>query len=439
MSSHPQLRIGNPIIPSPRPKTSRGKSGAGQLNLLAPDAKPSIDPELIRAQVERIVASQPFRKSSRHQRLLRFIVDQTLAGNSAQLKERTLGTEVFDRAADYELRTDPVVRVAAGELRKRLAQYYVQNDSESQLRIELQPGSYVPEFHWPRPVSANSTVPFRDSAAHPPATTLVETRTDRNHERKWVALTAFLFISALTAVFILKLTSHPSSTETFWGPLLKADASPIICIGDRHQLLSNTPSISLPGLPDPQTSYWPSIFEVNIANQTSQMFTAHGKRAFIQDSSLTSLEQLSRQPVVLIGWRNNQWSERAMQLLRFRLMHAKGSELRTIVDTQHPSQPRWMVDPKDSAPNRTGETYAIIARFIDPAIGQPTILIAGIGIAGTTAAARFITNDPLLQTFATIAPRGWHEKNIELVIETHVVNGINGASGPPHLIASYVW
>lgn len=154
---------------------------------------------------------------------------------------------------------------------------------------------------------------------------------------------------------------------------------------------------------------------------------------------MTTLEQLSRQPVILIGWRNNQWSQRAVQLLRFKLMNVEGDQVRRIVDAQNPSQPLWIVDPKALEINGMGETYAIIARFEDPASGQPTILIAGIGIAGTTAAARFISDDPFLQTFVNVAPRGWENKNVELVIETHFVTDINGASGPPRLVASYVW
>jgi len=438
MALHPRLEIQNPILPSPRSMTLRDKSDAGESNLFIPGTKPSIDAELIRAQVERIIASEPFRKSNRYPRFFKFIVDQTLAGNADQLKERTLGIEVFDRAPDYELKTDPIVRVAAGELRKRLAQYYIQNDSESELRIEVHPGSYIPEFHWPQHDSVDSAVVFLGQAVDPSTSTQMETRANQNHKRGWALLFALLFVVALAAVFILKWTSRPSASETFWGPLLKANASPLICIGDTHDLLSNTPHISPVSLPDIQNSNLPNIIDVNIANNVSEMLALHGKRAFVQDSSMTTLEQLSRQPVILIGWRNNRWSQRAVQLLRFRLMNLKGHEARTIVDTQNPSQPRWIV-PKDLQFGGAGETYALIARFEDPESGQPTIMIAGIGDAGTTAAARFISSDRFLQTLFNVAPRGWENKNVELVIQTHVVNGINGANGPPHLAASYVW
>ena len=65
-------------------------------------------------QLERIVNSKYFRNSKRYPVLLRFVVEQTLAGRSDLLKERTLGMTVFDRDSDYDTNVDPIVRVTAG-------------------------------------------------------------------------------------------------------------------------------------------------------------------------------------------------------------------------------------------------------------------------------------------------------------------------------------
>src|SRR6202044_232399 len=77
----------------------------------------------------------------------KFVVDQTLLGFGDRLKERTIGIEVFDRPPDYDTATDHAVRSAVAEVRKRLAQYYL-NGSPRELRIEIQPGSYMPQFRW---------------------------------------------------------------------------------------------------------------------------------------------------------------------------------------------------------------------------------------------------------------------------------------------------
>jgi len=92
-------------------------------------------------QLERVVASKHFRNSRRYPAFLRFVVEHTLAGKTDVLKERTLGTEVFDRPSDYDTNADPIVRVTAGEVRKRIAQYYQDPGHEEELRIDLPLGS----------------------------------------------------------------------------------------------------------------------------------------------------------------------------------------------------------------------------------------------------------------------------------------------------------
>lgn len=82
------------------------------------------DFQAIRLQLTRVLESAPFRTSKRYPALLSYVVEKTLQGDTDSLKERTLGIEVFRREPEYDTNADPVVRIAAGEVRKRLAQYY---------------------------------------------------------------------------------------------------------------------------------------------------------------------------------------------------------------------------------------------------------------------------------------------------------------------------
>jgi hypothetical protein len=75
-------------------------------------------------EVEKILSSPFFRNAARSKQFLQFVVQHQLAGHSEQLKERTIGTEVFLRPPGYATGDDPVVRVQAGEVRRRLEQYY---------------------------------------------------------------------------------------------------------------------------------------------------------------------------------------------------------------------------------------------------------------------------------------------------------------------------
>ena len=79
-------------------------------------------------------------------RFLRYTVEQTLAGKGAEIKESLLGIEVFDRAADYDSRIDPIVRVEARRLRTKLRQYYECEGSADALVFEFPTGGYTPVF-----------------------------------------------------------------------------------------------------------------------------------------------------------------------------------------------------------------------------------------------------------------------------------------------------
>ncbi len=118
-------------------------SAAGPRNAGEPDAA------AVREQLDRLLRHPLFCHSKRYPGLLRFVVEQTLEGHADQLKERLIGIEVFGRAPDYDANADPVVRVTAGETRKRLAQYYYDPEHSGELRIELPTGAYLPQFVWP--------------------------------------------------------------------------------------------------------------------------------------------------------------------------------------------------------------------------------------------------------------------------------------------------
>src|SRR5580698_9960867 len=110
----------------------------------------------IHEQLERVLASPYFSHSRRFPLFLRYVVERTLSGHEDSLKERTLGVEIFGRQADYDTASDPIVRVTATEIRKRIAQYYQEPGHETELRVSLPAGSYIPQFHWPQPAKETS-------------------------------------------------------------------------------------------------------------------------------------------------------------------------------------------------------------------------------------------------------------------------------------------
>lgn len=82
-------------------------------------------------------------------RFLRVTVERTLNGATDQLKEFSLGHDVFDRGEDYDPRTDSIVRVEARRLRKKLRAYYEGEGLLDRIVIEFHPGTYIPRFSRP--------------------------------------------------------------------------------------------------------------------------------------------------------------------------------------------------------------------------------------------------------------------------------------------------
>src|SRR5215831_41534 len=102
----------------------------------------------IQSQLEKILSSASFKDANRARRFLAFIVGESLAGNGDELKENIVGVSVFDRAADYDPRTDSIVRVEAGRLRAKLQEYYSDEGRNDELLFDLPKGGYVPSFAW---------------------------------------------------------------------------------------------------------------------------------------------------------------------------------------------------------------------------------------------------------------------------------------------------
>ena len=107
---------------------------------------PSIPEPEVRAELDRILISKGFASAGRLSRLLRYVVEKTLAGESNQLKEYAVGIEVFERDEKYDPRLDSIVRVEAGRLRSKLDEYYNNGGLSSGIRIDLPKGGYSATF-----------------------------------------------------------------------------------------------------------------------------------------------------------------------------------------------------------------------------------------------------------------------------------------------------
>lgn len=111
---------------------------------------PSLDDQAISeqawAQLERICTHPLFSETTRMKRFLTYIVTETLEGKADRLKGYSLGIEVFDRPDSFDAQADTIVRVQAGQLRRRLDLFYSDAGKDDPVRILIPKGSYVPRF-----------------------------------------------------------------------------------------------------------------------------------------------------------------------------------------------------------------------------------------------------------------------------------------------------
>ncbi len=122
-------------------------------------------PDAIRAALERIVTSPQLESSPSLCRFLRYVVEETLQGRGGNIKEYSLGAEVFNRGDDFDPRIDPIVRVQARNLRARMAKYYEGPGGDEPVLIDLPKRTYVPVFILRRPLGEDT--PAEGTATEP--------------------------------------------------------------------------------------------------------------------------------------------------------------------------------------------------------------------------------------------------------------------------------
>ncbi len=125
-------------------------NGGEKTGLLTP-AGPLSDEakQCVKKALEELANSLPFRTSRQCQDLLRYIVLHSLSGEDESLRERVIGVEVFGRRPDYDQAADPVVRIRAADVRKRIALYYEATEAAArQVKIAILSGSYKASFEF---------------------------------------------------------------------------------------------------------------------------------------------------------------------------------------------------------------------------------------------------------------------------------------------------
>lgn len=421
----------------------------------------AIPTEEIDAQLAKMLESHHFCHSQRYPALLRYLVEQWEQGNAGLLKERLLGVEVFHRAPDYDTNTDPVVRVTAAEVRKRIAQYYQEPEHSSELRIDLPTGSYLPRFFRMPPARGK---PEPESAAmsleHAVAgETVLEPAVEGIGAgvsssgglfllSRWLPIGAAALLGALIAIGGMKIAAglqlwQERALTEFWAPFASSNGPVLVVVGNHkvgsegNALRSSQGVAASPS--DDVLKMMNDYDQVTLSDVTSlakiTTYLMHRDQSYrLLGAGTAEIADMRSGPVLLFAGLDNRWTMRLTEHLRYRFVDSPDDSIGTIEDSRTPGR-SWQVDFKVPYANMPMD-YAIAARYYDPLVEQPVMVVAGLGATGTVAASEFVTSQRFLEGMNALAPKDWSRKNVEVVLALPV---IDGHAGPPHIVASQFW
>ncbi len=370
----------------------------------------------ILAHLEELLESPAFAGSRRRQSFLRYVVDETLEGRGATIKETNIAVDVFGRSSNFDAQTASIVRVTAAEVRKRLAQTY-ESGLGRELRIELPLGGYQPVFHF---------AVAEESLSHPvvmpsPVVQPLIRQTKEIRRPNWlmIAVVGCVVVASVT-VLVLRWIQPPTSIDLLWKPFLSRDKPVLISLAVLSNLmymphqdkwLPLQPGGSIPtselGVLDTTMvgtggALGAALFAEQLASRR-QPFTLK----FAIDMSFADLKE---SPAVLIG--TSRWTQELTRPLRFHIQ-AVGDQMK-LIDSQRPDR-IWSI-PLKRQPSELAEGYALVTRLLHSESGHAVLIVAGLDARNTQAAVEFLSRSDSFDVFAGSAPRGWENKNFQIVL-----------------------
>jgi hypothetical protein len=301
-------------------------------------------PEAMLPEVERILQSDTFRQSDALRRLLKFLAERSASGDSEQLKEYSIAVDALGKPPTYDPRNDSTVRIQAGRLRHKLAEYYRGEGKDDEWIVELPKGRFkltcearpeaVAAPHEPAMEVAPAPVVVVEAPTIPAAPIpLVPAEKQRNQTR-WLA--GALIVAAAWAVFAsFELWNQRQETALFrgtwtpeleqlWRPFLAGNRPSIISIADPpfvqfagygayREITLNTwediiksPAVSAirKALNNPEIHpnvYYAAMGEVNAAFYIGKLLGPRVQTISLVRVSELSMQQLADNNVVFIG------------------------------------------------------------------------------------------------------------------------------------------
>jgi hypothetical protein len=430
----------------------------------SPPLSPQIEQDARMELVHRITASQCLRASNRLCEFLLYVTDCAVRNAPEEATEQQIGMHVFGRNAGYNSSEDSIVRTHARLLRQKLQEYFSTEGAAETLTLQIPKGHYLPVFESKsvepkagpvdrldkptsvisEPLSSPELLPVPSGPAAP-SRRISEKRTSRYVGISGGAIFACLILG--WAIF----RWHPgtqSALDQFWSPVLRDSKQVVIYAGTNPAYApiwdANRPDISaqhdlvLPALAPGETLTSKEVHAVNYEFTTvgdllatvyiTSLLSTWHVGIDVRTGENIAIGDLRHSPAILIGGANNPWTLSMSKTLPIAYIRNVG------IQDESGNHTLWVDSMNADA--TSGESYAIIARLLNPETGNPLIMIAGLNSLGTRVAGQFITDPVLLKTLISTAPAGWANKNLEVVLRTKV---LSRDAGSPTVVAVRSW
>jgi len=388
------------------------------------------------AQIDRLVGSQVLHGSESLCKLLRYLAKHVLDHPGTSIKEYQIATEVFGRSDDFDPQLDSMVRVQAGRLRGKLAEYYSVNGADDGIVVELPKGTYVLSFHH----KASAGRPHISAPSEP------EWQTGHSH-RNWFAATISLgVLLALAAATILGLLwtrnsaqasregeLAPAAFRVFWNGFVSGQEEPWV-------IFSNAAFVGRPetGMRYYDTTkdegsfildHYTGVGEVLAVHELDRVFGLLRRQIRVKRGSLFSLDDAKNNNLIFIGspFENLTLLEiPGTQEFAFRRMTSgsrKGEEAIVNVHPQPGEAKEYFPSPRNAP---LTEDYAVVGLVKGLNPGQAALILAGTTTIGTQAAVEFVCRQSSVEELLLRLPvsQAGQLKPFEAVIRVKVTRGV---------------
>lgn len=354
------------------------------------------------------------------------------------MKEYQIATEVLGRAADFDPHSDSAIRVQAGRLRVKLAEYYATDGEADPILVELPRGSY--------------TLSFQPRAAKSQGQTTAEDPNPRSRSRgsllTWIG--SVLALSVLLAAGVAALvvrweegsrasttSSHSAGSprlESFWRGFMSSSSDPWVVFsnaafvgrpetGMRYRSASEAPGTFV-------LDHYTGVGEVLAVHELDRVFHHFNREIRVKRGSLLSLDDAKNNNLIFVGSPAENLSLRDIpvsQQFVFQRIATGPRKGELAVINLHPSQAEatYFLGSPPNAP--LSEDYAVIAlkRGMNPA--EWVLILAGTSTIGTQAAAEYVCHEdslePLLSRLEMLGP-SMELRPFEVVLRVKVVRGV---------------